>query len=204
MNRPAALLSIRSLVLAVVAASFCAGCVGEAGVRYRGSVAAAPTPGYSFDAAANPGGLSPIAGAEVRMCVCAPPCPCEKGKTRNVVKTDASGVYALPDFMFPGMIGVEHEIVIVAEAEGHEPFRYSCNYEKRSSADREREPSQGQKQLNFRLRPTASPKAAVSAVPWFFFAGTPIRDARIEAAVAAILPPPGDAGSADFSAFALR
>ena len=164
MNRIAAerLLVSRILILAVAALS--AGCVGEASVRYHGSVAASPSPGYSWDATPNPGALPPIAGADVTLCICTQPCLCTK--SARSVKTDATGLYTLPAMMFPGFIGVEHHIVVAAEAEGYEPVSYSFIYE---DAAKDRSRSHGPSALSFRLRPLGAASAPVSVLPGFPF-----------------------------------
>ena len=164
MNRIPAerLLGSRILILAI--ATLTAGCVGEASVRYHGSVAASPSPGYSWDATPNPGALPPIAGADVTLCICTQPCVCSK--SARSVKTDANGLYTLPAMMFPGFIGVEHHIVVAAEAEGYAPVSYSFIYE--DAAD-ERSLSHGPKALSFRLRPLDAASAPVSALSGFPF-----------------------------------
>lgn len=141
---------------------FLAGCVGEASVRYHGSVASAPQPGWSFDAQPNPSNAPPIAGAEVRMCICHEPCACS-GPSGRVVSTDADGRYEVPETIFPGMIGIENHIVVRASAAGHEPATYSFNYDKQSAESRKNEPAHGQKALNFRLKPVAPTAAAPPA-----------------------------------------
>ena len=174
MNQIAAgpLLGSRILISAVAALT--AGCVGEASVRFHGSVAASPSPGYSWDAAPNPGALPPIAGADVTLCICTQPCACSK--SARSVKTDANGLYTLPDMMFPGFIGVEHHIVVAAEAEGYEPVSYSFIYENASS---DRSQSHGSKALSFRLRPLGAASAPVSVLPGFPFTVAK-SDARID------------------------
>jgi hypothetical protein len=165
-NRIAAgpLLGSRILILAAFALT--AGCVGEASVRYHGSVAVSPSPGYSWDATPNPGALPPIAGADVTLCICTQPCACTK--SARSVKTDANGLYTLPAMMFPGFIGVEHHIVVAAEAEGYEPVSYSFIYE---DAAEDRSKSHGPKALSFRLRPRAAASAPVSVLSGFPFPG---------------------------------
>jgi hypothetical protein len=148
----------------LVSSLFLAGCVGEAAVRYHGSVVSSPQPGWSFDAQPNPSSAPPIPGAEVRMCICHEPCPCA-GPGGSKVSTDASGRYEVPEMMFPGMIGVETHIVVRAAAPGFEPSTYSLNFDKQTSESRKNEPTFGQKALNFRLKPAASPPAATPGAP---------------------------------------
>lgn len=173
MNRIAAERLLGSRILLSALAVLSAGCFGEASVRYHGSVAASPTPGTSFDATPNPGALPPIAGAEISLCICAQPCACSK--SARSVKTDASGLFTLPPMMFPGMIGVEHHIVVAAEAEGYEPVNLSFIYEKADDFSIHR----GAKALNFRLRPLAAASAPVSVGPFFSLPVTK-RDATID------------------------
>jgi hypothetical protein len=163
-NRIAAgpLLASRILIVAVAALS--AGCVGQAAVRFHGSVAASPSPGYSWDATPAPGALPPIAGADVTLCICAQPCVCSK--SARSVKTDANGLYTLPSMMFPGFIGVEHHIVVAAEAEGYAPVSFSFIYEDDAE---NRSLSYGSKALSFRLRPLEAASAPVSLLPGFPF-----------------------------------
>lgn len=163
MNRIAAGPRIGSRILIAAIAALTAGCAGEASVRYHGSVAASPSPGYSWDAAPNAGALPPIAGADVTLCVCTQPCVCSK--SARSVKTDERGLYTLPSMMFPGFIGVEHHIVVAAEAEGYEPVSYSFIYE---DAAEDRSLSHGPKALSFRLRPVAT-SAPVAWIPGFPF-----------------------------------
>jgi hypothetical protein len=130
---------------------FGAGCFGEAGVRYWGSVVAAPASGYSFDAKENPGKLPGIRGADVRLCICAQPCACkDEGRA---VKTDVSGHYDIPTEVFPGMIGVDNYVVVRAAAEGFDAVTYTLAYDKRPPEARAQEPTDGEKALNFRLGP---------------------------------------------------
>src|SRR4051812_27464985 len=97
-----------SLALPLVLSPFIGGCFGEAAIHFHGSVVAAPAPNYSFDEAPNPSGLPPIAGAEVTMCHCThTPCVCERDAGFHS-KTDASGNYDIPDFIFPGTIGIDN------------------------------------------------------------------------------------------------
>jgi hypothetical protein len=146
---------IAALRFASVLALLCfsSGCYGEAAVRYWGSVVAAPSPGYSFDAKENPGGLAPIRGAEVRLCVCDKPCACKDEGKRGT--TDIAGHYDLPGAALPGIVGTETFVVVRASADGFAPVTYTVSYDKRTDADRAREPTDGQRALNFRLGPAA-------------------------------------------------
>jgi len=133
---------------------FAPGCFGEAAAKYRGTVASAPQPGYSFEPEENPGKLTPIPGAEVRLCVCNQPCACkDEGQT---VMTDARGHFETKEVGFPGMIGISNYVVVRVSAKGFDPIHYTCDYDHRSDADRAREPSYGEKALNVRLAPAGA------------------------------------------------
>lgn len=113
-------------------------------MTYRGTVVAASTAGHSFDEVANPGGLPPIAGAEVSLLVCDG--TCRGGEAVQTVTAGPDGAWGPVDRVFGGLAS-RHEIQIRVDAPGFGRYVYSTVYERTT------DPAGGESYLNVVLAP---------------------------------------------------
>ncbi len=97
-----------------------AGCVGEAGVSYQGTVVEGPVDGYQF-ATERGAQQAPIAGARVALVV--------DGDERTNALTDASGSYPLLEAVFGGFVGHDTSIEVRVAAPDGRALVYSTIYE---------------------------------------------------------------------------
>lgn len=167
------------------------GCVGEASVRYLGTVSIAPSAsGYSFDVSPNPEGLKPIPSASVALCVCTQPCECDQNP-RVVATTDERGRFRTEEVVFPGFIGTKTYIALRVTAPGYDPLVFSMLYGQ-PSTDNSSLPESGRSQFNVRLQASPSPPEpapAASALP------DPLSSPEASAAASASAPPPTSASA---------
>ncbi len=133
----------RLVMLLLSAALLLPACAGETFVEYRGTALAAEMAGHDFAGDPNPGGLSPVPGAEVTLFVCSG--SCDGSETGRTVTADRQGEWGPVSVTFGGGF-VDHEIRIEVAADGFEPYRYATVYE--STPD----PTAGEAWLNVRLQ----------------------------------------------------
>ena len=113
-------------------------CLGEAAVRYEGSVTLGQTAGHSFDTTLNPGNLPAVGGAKINVRVVEDAAECGVGSSIEAT-TDSTGQYSI-DATFAGTGGMH--VTLCVSKSGYATYRYVGDFPAGN------DPAQGELYLN--------------------------------------------------------
>jgi hypothetical protein len=151
MNHPRSRIIVQ-VAFVVVAAS---GCIGEASVKFKGTVTQAKDAAHSFHERANPAANAPVANAQVNLYVNFDDITCDRAEPSMLAgdetRTRADGGFETREATFgSSMLGKNTRILICVRASDFDVYEY------RTLLEQTTDPMHAEKFLNITLRREAS------------------------------------------------